>query len=85
MFMPPYVPPEIESATLDVLQPRVPPPLMTSAKESPVKWHQESATFKKSVSTYSIPLAVISMPPGSDLPKQITFHRRGDYFSTVCK
>lgn len=84
-FMPPYLPPILEATTLDVLQPRNLPPQTAPITDKSVKWSQESMTFKQSVSTYSSPLVVVGLPPGGGLPKQITFHRRGDYFATVCK
>ncbi|KAG8985634.1 Ribosome biogenesis protein erb1 [Tulasnella sp. 427] len=82
-FMPPHLSPAMESATLDVLVPRSPPPPIGEDGEKPVKWSQESLSFKQSASTFSSPLLVVTLPPTAGLPKQITFHRRGDYFATV--
>ncbi|KAG8901896.1 hypothetical protein FRB99_005016 [Tulasnella sp. 403] len=82
-FMPPYLPPGIEAATFEVLDPRNPPQPGPPATGKTVKWSKESVTLKASSSTYSAPLVVIGLPPGSGLPKQITFHRKGDYFASV--
>ncbi|KIO30016.1 hypothetical protein M407DRAFT_14428 [Tulasnella calospora MUT 4182] len=82
-FMPPYLPPAVESATLDVLVPRNPPQPIGEQTDKSVKWSQESISFKQSASTFSAPLIVVGLPPGAGMPKQITFHRRGDYFATV--
>ncbi|KAG9009803.1 Ribosome biogenesis protein erb1 [Tulasnella sp. JGI-2019a] len=82
-FMPPYVPPAIQAATMEMLNPRnLPQPVATTSERS-VKWTKESVMLKLSSYSYSSPLLVVALPSGAGTPKQITFHRRGDYFATV--
>jgi len=77
--MPPYLPPAIFAATLAVLNPTNPPQSLPTA--SSVIW----TNGKDRNPTSNAPVLVLSLPPSAGLPRQITFHRRGDYFATVCE
>ncbi|KAG8862253.1 hypothetical protein FRB96_001832 [Tulasnella sp. 330] len=82
-FMPPYIPPAIQATTLEMLNPKNLPQPVVAASDRSVKWTKESAMLKLSSASYSSPILVVGLPSGAGTPKQITFHRRGDYFATV--
>ncbi|KDQ17161.1 hypothetical protein BOTBODRAFT_53335 [Botryobasidium botryosum FD-172 SS1] len=77
IVVPPYLSPSLLSATLSLLNPTNLPPPSTSATTlkwtSPMSYSPESTT----------PITTIILPPSSGLPKQLAFHRRGDYLSSV--
>ncbi|THH33706.1 hypothetical protein EUX98_g396 [Antrodiella citrinella] len=75
--VPPNLPPSVLSTTLAALAPATLPP--QPATPSPVKWQSIAAAF------YSAdkPVLSIVLLPSSGVPKQITWHRRGDYLATV--
>lgn len=78
-LVPPHLPSNILRATLDLLSPAALPP--PPANPSPVKWTSVAiAAFTSEKSALTLEL-----PASSGLPKQVTWHRRGDYLATVCK
>ncbi|KIY49569.1 BOP1NT-domain-containing protein [Fistulina hepatica ATCC 64428] len=76
-IVPPSVPGPIYSATQSLLAPAMLPP--PPAVPSPVKW---SSVVANSWSEDK-PVHTVRLPQGSGLPKQIAWHRRGDYLATV--
>ncbi|KAI0959806.1 Ribosome biogenesis protein erb1 [Taiwanofungus camphoratus] len=76
-LIPPNLPPAILTATQSLLAPATMPP--QPATPSPVKW----ASTSTAASTSDSPILTLTMPPSSGLPKQIVWHRRGDYLATV--
>lgn len=77
-FVPPNLPPAILSATRALLNPANLPP--TPETPSPVKW-----VNSPSAPELEAPLLSLDLPPSSGLAKHIAWHRKGDYFATVCK
>lgn len=76
-LIPPNLPIAILKATQALLAPaNMPPP---PAVPSPVKWVSTSAA----ASTSDSPILTVSLPSGSGLPKQLAWHKRGDYLATV--
>ncbi|KAF8592530.1 BOP1NT-domain-containing protein [Ramaria rubella] len=75
-FVPPSLHPAIEAATLALLAPATvsPPP----ENSSPIAW-----TSLTSAASGNDAVLTLQLPPLSGLPKQITWHRRGDYFASV--
>jgi ribosome biogenesis protein ERB1 len=78
-LLPPHLPPLVLKATQTLLAPAELPP--APATPSPVKWTSTSAT------THAIdkPILTIKLPEASGVPRQLTWHRRGDYVASVCK
>jgi ribosome biogenesis protein ERB1 len=76
--VPPNLPPVILSATRALLNPANLPP----APEAPsqVKW-----VSSPSAHTLDASLLSLNLPSSSGLAKHIAWHRKGDYFATVCK
>ncbi|KAL4241279.1 Ribosome biogenesis protein ERB1 [Abortiporus biennis] len=76
-LIPPYTPPTVLNATLTLLAPATLPP--APANPSPVKWNSPAA------SSFAVekPILTVTLPSTSGLPKQISWHRRGDYLATV--
>ncbi|KAH9951796.1 ribosome biogenesis protein ERB1 [Amylocystis lapponica] len=75
--IPPNLPVAILAATQSLLAPATLPP--QPATPSPIKWVSTAAAASSSDS----PILTINMPSSSGLPKQLVWHRRGDYLSTV--
>ncbi|KAH8106234.1 ribosome biogenesis protein ERB1 [Cristinia sonorae] len=75
--VPPNLPTIVLTATLATLCPATLPP--QPATPSPVKWTSVAAA---SYSTDK-PVLSVALPPSSGVPKQLTWHRRGDYLATV--
>ncbi|KAI0313825.1 BOP1NT-domain-containing protein [Amylostereum chailletii] len=75
-ILPPNLPAAILVATQNLLAPATLPP--APATPSPVKW-----TNPPNALTTDDPILTIALPPSSDVPKNIGWHRKGDYFSTV--
>lgn len=78
-LMPPNLPPDVMTLTLVVLAPASLPP--APATPSPIKWISVSAATADSNS----PILSLNLPMLSGLPKQIVWHRRGDYLASVCE
>ena len=76
-FVPPNLPPSILTATRALLNPATLP--SASATPSVVKW----VDLPKEP-TLESPLLSLELPPSSGLVKHIAWHRKGDYFATVC-
>jgi ribosome biogenesis protein ERB1 len=77
-LVPPNLPPAIVTSTLSTLAPASLPPLPD--KPSPVKWSsQPSSSF-----SVDSPVLTIRLPTGSGLPKQMNWHKKGDYVASVC-
>ncbi|KAI0269246.1 BOP1NT-domain-containing protein [Gloeopeniophorella convolvens] len=76
-FIPPNLPPAIQSSTQALLAPVTLPPAPVAP--SPVKW-----TNPPSAATSEKPILSVDLPQSSGLAKHITWHRKGDYFATVC-
>ncbi|KAI0699424.1 ribosome biogenesis protein ERB1 [Cytidiella melzeri] len=75
IVVPPYLPPNVLAATVTLLAPSTLPP--QPATPSPVKWKSSSSDVSDK------PVLSITLPPSSGLPKQIAWHRKGDYFATL--
>ncbi|KAJ6150827.1 hypothetical protein N7470_007421 [Penicillium chermesinum] len=84
LAVPPIVDPEIESASLEILDAgwgyasSAPAPTAAEAnkKNTPPKWIRPSSALADAGVSVVIPLRYV--------PKSISWHRRGDYFVTVC-
>ncbi|KIJ56526.1 hypothetical protein M422DRAFT_197467 [Sphaerobolus stellatus SS14] len=75
MFVPPALHPSIAKATFSLLAPAtLPPPPQTP---SPIKWSSSPSMDNDS------PVLTLELPSSSGTAKQITWHRRGDYFASV--
>ncbi|KAG8932214.1 Ribosome biogenesis protein erb1 [Tulasnella sp. 418] len=82
-FMPPDLPAGVQLATHTLLNPRELPQPVKSATAT-VKWLGAAASERASSSMLNPPLLTIEMPTSkSGLPRQIAFHKKGDYFATV--
>jgi ribosome biogenesis protein ERB1 len=77
-FIPPNLPPAILTATRALLNPATLP--STPATPSLVKW-----VDLPKVPTLETPLLSVELPPSSGLVKHVAWHRKGDYFATVCE
>jgi ribosome biogenesis protein ERB1 len=76
-LIPPNLSPAVLDLSMTLLAPAsLPPP---PAVPSPVKWTTPSTTLSS-----DDPILTLSLPPSSGLPKQITWHRKGDYMASVC-
>ncbi|KAI9928542.1 Ribosome biogenesis protein erb1 [Aspergillus wentii] len=84
LSVPPIVDPEIEKASLELLDAgwgyaaSIPPPTGAEAnkKNTPPQWIRPSSSLADSGVCVVIPLRYVA--------KSISWHRRGDYFVTVC-
>ncbi|EAW07910.1 ribosome biogenesis protein ERB1 [Aspergillus clavatus NRRL 1] len=84
LAVPPIVDPEVEKASLDILDAgwghaaSVPAltPAEANKKNNPPKWIRPSSSLQESGVCAIIPLRYIA--------KSLSWHRRGDYFVTVC-
>lgn len=84
LAVPPIVDPAMEKASLDILDAgwgyaaSVPPPTPAEAnkKNNPPKWMRPSSSLADSGVCAVIPLRYVA--------KSLSWHRRGDYFVTVC-
>jgi ribosome biogenesis protein ERB1 len=65
-------------ATVALLAPAALPP--APATPSPVKWSSVPAAAASS----DAPVLTVQLPASSGVPRQITWHRRGDYVASVC-
>ena len=77
-LIPPNLPAALLSATQSALAPSTLPPPPATA--SPVKWHSPGS----SAFSVDVPYLTIHLPQQSGTPRQIAWHRRGDYLATVC-
>ncbi|KAF8211329.1 ribosome biogenesis protein ERB1 [Mycena galopus ATCC 62051] len=75
------IPPNLPSPVLVLTQALLAPTTLPPAPEtpSPVKW----ATPPTSSWSPDTAILTVQLPQSSGLPKQITWHRRGDYMATV--
>lgn len=78
-IIPPNVPPAVLTATHNALAPATLPP--PPPNPSPVKWSNPPSAIAVSSDA---PILSIGLPQSSGLPKGIVWHRKGDYFATVC-
>ncbi|THH11551.1 hypothetical protein EW145_g600 [Phellinidium pouzarii] len=78
-LIPPNISPSLLSATLILLSPATLPP--APATPSPIKWTSTSSTNFDPKSTQ--PILTLDLPQSSGLPKQIVWHKRGDYVASV--
>jgi len=76
-IIPPNLPATILTATQSLLAPATLPP--QPATPSPIKWVSTAAAASSSDS----PILTVNLPSNSGAPKQIIWHRKGDYLSTV--
>ena len=79
-FVPPNLPPAILSATRALLNPANLPPAPETASQ--VKWVNSPSAPAPALDAS---LLSLDLPPSSGLAKHIAWHRKGDYFATVCK
>ena len=78
LIIPPNLPAPVLSATQNLLAPaNLPPP---PAVPSPVKW----ASVPVSQSTSYAPILTLNLPSSPEPPKQLVWHRKGDYVASVC-
>ncbi|KZP24665.1 ribosome biogenesis protein ERB1 [Athelia psychrophila] len=75
-LIPPHLPPAIYTATQTLLAPATLPPAPPTP--SPIKW-----VTAPSSSSADLPILTLHMPSSSGVPKQIAWHRRGDYLASV--
>lgn len=80
ILTPPYLSPERLAVTMAHLKP-VNPPQSAPASATTLQW-TASASSSSSPNVLA-PHLTIQMQPSSGLVKQLTFHRRGDYFASV--
>ena len=80
-LIPPNLSPALLAATQNVLAPATLPP--APATPSPIKW--ESVSSSKFDPTSTTPILTLHLPPSSGLPKQVVWHKRGDYLASVCE
>jgi ribosome biogenesis protein ERB1 len=78
MFIPPNVSAPVLSLTQSVLAPTTLPPAPSTP--SLVKW----VTPPSSAWSVDLPILTIHLPASTEVPTQLIWHRRGDYFATVC-
>ncbi|KII95777.1 hypothetical protein PLICRDRAFT_97306 [Plicaturopsis crispa FD-325 SS-3] len=76
-IIPPHLPPAVYTLTYALLAPATLPP--APATPSPIQW----TTASSATWSVDLPILTVELPPSSGLSKQITWHRRGDYFATV--
>ncbi|KAH7930308.1 BOP1NT-domain-containing protein [Leucogyrophana mollusca] len=72
-FIPPHLTPAVSNLTQSLLAPATLPP----ATQSAIKWTSSAA------SSADGSILTINLPPASGLPKQLTWHRKGDYLASV--
>jgi ribosome biogenesis protein ERB1 len=79
LLVPPHLPPAVLAATQALLAPAELPPAPPAP--SLVRWTSTSAT------THAIdkPILTLKLPEASGVPRQLTWHRRGDYVASVCE
>lgn len=80
-LVPPNLSPALLAATQNVLAPATLPPAPSTS--SPIKW--ESVSSSKFDPTSTAPILSLHLPPSSGLPKQVIWHKRGDYLASVCE
>ncbi|CCM02832.1 uncharacterized protein FIBRA_04944 [Fibroporia radiculosa] len=76
-LIPPNLSTAILAATQALLSPATLPPQPTTP--SLVKWVSQTAA----ASSVDSPILTLNLPPSSGVTKQITWHRKGDYLSSV--
>jgi ribosome biogenesis protein ERB1 len=79
VLVPPHLPPAVLKATQALLAPAELP--SAPPAPSPVRWVSTSAN------THAIdtPILTLRLPEASGVPRQLTWHRRGDYVASVCE
>ncbi|OBZ77104.1 Ribosome biogenesis protein ERB1 [Grifola frondosa] len=75
------IPPNLSAATLTATQSLLSPATLPPqpATPSPIKWVSVSAAASSS----DAPILTVNLPSSSGLPKQLVWHRKGDYLATV--
>ncbi|KAG9112305.1 Ribosome biogenesis protein erb1, partial [Ceratobasidium sp. 392] len=84
-LIPPFIAPGVHALTTSLLNPANLPPRPESSSPS-LKWVVTPATSTAratKASSHSSPVLTVLLPAGSGLPKQIVFHRKGDYLASV--
>ena len=71
------IPPNLPAAVLHSTQNTLAPPTLPPPTTSTLKWTSTSGVEDGVILT-------ITFPGASGLPKQITWHRKGDYLASVC-
>jgi len=74
-----FIPPNLSPPVLTMTQSTLAPATLPPSTQSSIKWISSSGTVEDS------PLLVIELPSSSGLPRQLTWHRKGDYLASVCK
>jgi len=77
-IIPPNVPAIVYAATKALLAPSE---LPAASGSTLVKWKSAPSDDWK----LEKPLLTVSLPQSSGIPKQICWHRKGDYMATVCE
>ena len=76
--MPPNLPVPVLTATQNALAPANLP--AASSVPSPVKWTSVPAAQSSS----DAPILTLNLPSSPEPPKQLVWHRKGDYVASVC-
>ncbi|KAL6306653.1 BOP1NT-domain-containing protein [Sparassis latifolia] len=76
-LFPPNLPVSVLTATQALLSPATLPPQPTTP--SPVKW----SSLTSAASSSDAPILTLALPPSAGVPKQLVWHRRGDYLASV--
>ena len=77
-IVPPNLPSSVLTATQNVLAPANLPPAPSAP--SSVKWTSVPAAQSSS----DIPILTLNLPSSPEPPKQLVWHRKGDYLASVC-
>jgi ribosome biogenesis protein ERB1 len=72
-------PPNLSPALLTTTQSTLAPATLPPATQSSIKWISSSGAVEEG------PILIIELPSASGLPRQLTWHRKGDYLASVCK
>ncbi|QRV91242.1 ribosome biogenesis protein ERB1 [Ceratobasidium sp. AG-Ba] len=84
-LIPPFISSDVHAFTTSLLNPANLPPRPESSSPS-LRWIVTPATSTAratKTSSHSSPALTVLLPAGSGLPKQIVFHRKGDYLASV--
>lgn len=79
---PPYLSPAMLATTLALLNPANPPQALPATSAIVLKWADQT---EASTSQSPSPVLTVAFPAGSGVVRQLTFHRRGDYFASICQ
>lgn len=77
------IPPNLSTSLLAASQNLLAPAELPPASDTPssIKWATKSSFDVNS----QVPILSLHLPQSSGLAKQIVWHRRGDYFASLCE